>query len=213
MPPSDDEDALIASLEAATDTDPTLSALRERRIQSLSSAVSAAKAARTQGFGSYTPLSSEKSLLDLTTSPTYPRCIVHFFKSDFNRCSIMDGHLETLAQKHLEARFVRIAVEDAPFLVERLGVRVLPCVIGFVDGVGVERVVGFEGLKGGDAFETGVLEGRLVGKGVLLEVGTGGGVGVVGRREEGRDGEGEGGGKRGLRGRKAVDEDEDDDWD
>ena len=105
---------------------------------------------------------------------------------------------------------MRIAVEDAPFLVERLGVKVLPCVIGFVDGVGVERVVGFEGLKGGDAFETGVLEGRLVGKGVLLERGTGVGVGVVvGERQD--RGEGEGTAGRAIRGRKAVDEDEDDD--
>lgn len=125
----------------------------------------------------------------------------------------MDGHLEKLAERHLEARFVRIGVEDAPFLVERLGVQVLPCVIGFVDGVGVERVVGFEGLAGGDAFETGVLEGRLVGKGVLLERVGGVGDGVVGGRGQGRDGDGEGTGGRGLRGRKAVDEDEDDDWD
>lgn len=205
---SSDEDALIASLEDDADTDPALSALRERRIQALSHTLAAAKSARTEGFGTYTRIQSEKSLLEITTSPTYRRCIVHFYKVDFNRCRIMDGHLETLAERHLEARFLRMGVEDAPFLVERLGVKVLPCVIGFVNGVGVERVVGFEGLRGGDAFETGELEERLVGKGVLEKVR---GVEVVGTRGGGREGEATGG--RGLRGRKPLDEDEDDDWD
>ena len=40
----------------------------------------------------------------------------------------------------------RVDVKDSPFLVEKLGARVLPCVIGFIDGQSVGRVVGFEGL-------------------------------------------------------------------
>lgn len=85
----------------------------------------------------------------------------------------MDTHLETLAARHYEVRFARVDVGNAPFVVEKLGVRVLPCVIGFKDGVGVERVVGFEGLgsKGTDAisgFRTVVLERRLATKGVLV---------------------------------------------
>lgn len=117
----------------------------------------------------------------------------------------MDAHLEKLAGPHWECRFLRIDVAHAPFLVERLGVRVLPCVLGFVDGVGVERVVGFEGLGGGgDGFKTGELEGRLVGKGVLVrrKVGEGGEAGgmVSGRGKFGQ-------------GKEEEEEDEGDDWD
>lgn len=98
---------------------------------------------------------------------------------------------------------MKIDVGNAPFLVEKLGVRVLPCVICFVDGVGVERVVGFEGL--GDGFETGELERRFVKVGVLEGEKRGKDVGVGGR--EGR------GVEKGGAGGKGNAEDDDDEWD
>ncbi|KAG8531999.1 uncharacterized protein KY384_003635 [Bacidia gigantensis] len=200
---SDDEDALIASLEATSENDPTLSALREKRIQALSSALSHQKSLRTEGFGTYCRITTEKSLLEITTSPTYDKCIVHFYKDDFNRCRIMDGHLGKLAEKHLEARFLRVEVEDAPFLVGRLGVRVLPCVIGFVGGVSAERVVGFEGLGGGDDFRTEVLEEKFVDVGVLERKTEVEGLGM-----------GSGGhGERKQSGRNVGGDEDDDDWD
>jgi hypothetical protein len=47
-------------------------------------------------------------------------------------------------------------------------VRVLPCVISFVDGVSVDRILGFEGLGNGDWFTTRDLESRLLRTGVLV---------------------------------------------
>ena len=97
-----------------------------------------------------------------------------------------------------------MGVEEAPFLVTRLGVRVLPCVIGFLDGVGVFRVVGFEGLGVGDEFRTEVLEGKFVECEVLE-----GKEGIDGLDSATRHGEG-----FGPRGRaEAVEEDDGDDWD
>lgn len=59
-------------------------------------------------------------------------------------------------------------VENAPFLVTKLRVQVLPCVIAFVDGVSVDRIVGFEGLGyTQDTFKTTDLESRLLTSGVL----------------------------------------------
>lgn len=63
-------------------------------------------------------------------------------------------------------------VDNAPFLVTKLKVQVLPCVIAFVDGVGADRVVGFEGLaRSGsvDDFRTKDLEARLLAAGVLFQ--------------------------------------------
>lgn len=59
-------------------------------------------------------------------------------------------------------------VENAPFLVTKLKIQVLPCVIAFVDGIGADRVVGFEGLEFGDEFKTVDLETRLINAGVLM---------------------------------------------
>lgn len=59
-------------------------------------------------------------------------------------------------------------VENAPFLVTKLNVKVLPCVLAFVNGVSVDRIVGFEGLGyTQDNFTTKDLEVRLLGSGVV----------------------------------------------
>jgi hypothetical protein len=85
---SDDEDALIASLEDS----PALDAFREQRIQQLHSEFTRAKAQKNEGFGNYTEIKEEKALMDLTTSVKY--AVVHFAKDDFARCGVMDGQLE-----------------------------------------------------------------------------------------------------------------------
>ena len=43
--------------------------------------------------------------------------------------------LQTLAAKHTNTRFVKADVANVPFLVVKLEIKVLPCVITFVDGV------------------------------------------------------------------------------
>ncbi len=50
----------------------------------------------------------------------------------------------------------------------RLGIQVLPCVIAFIDGIGVDRIIGFEGLgRTPDTFTTRDLEARLIRANVL----------------------------------------------
>ena len=83
-----DEDALIAELE----NDDNLDAFREQRLQQLHAEFDKAKRLRAQEHGTYTEIKDEKALMDITTSTKL--CVVHFFKPDFNRCRIMDTHLE-----------------------------------------------------------------------------------------------------------------------
>ena len=195
---SSDEDALIAELEEDNDSS-ALDAFREQRREQLHQEMSRAKALKETQHGTYQEIKDEKQLMDITTSTE--RCIVHFMKPDFNRCRIMDGKLAVLAEKHYEARFVSINVENAPFLVVKLGIQVLPCVVCFRDAVGVDRVVGFEGVgRKPDDCDPGMLEGRFLGSGILerAKIGEGGeGVGFTGKKKV-----------------KAVEEDYDDDeWD
>lgn len=90
-----------------------------------------------------------------------------------------------------------MSVENAPFLVTKLKVQVLPCVICFVGGISVDRIVGFEGLSyTEDSFTTADLEARLLGSGVVQRAKT----------------QGDGGVRFGVK--KSVKEDSDnDDWD
>jgi hypothetical protein len=204
---SDDEDALIASLEDS----PALDAFREQRIQQLHSEFTRAKAQKNEGFGNYTEIKEEKALMDLTTSVKY--AVVHFAKDDFARCGVMDGHLEVrtpsftwneihlwqaLASKHFDTRFLKMNVENAPFLVTKLKIQVLPCVLAFVNGVSVDRIVGFEGLGyTQDTFKTKDLEARLLQSGVIQRAKATGDASI----------------KFGVTKAKKDDSDDGDDWD
>lgn len=46
---------------------------------------------------------------------------------------------QKLAPKYFNTRFSRVFVENIPWLVEKLSIKVLPCVICFVDGVTKDR--------------------------------------------------------------------------
>ncbi|KAK5134834.1 hypothetical protein LTR08_006066 [Meristemomyces frigidus] len=195
-PTSDDEDDLIAELE--DEDDGAFSALRERRLEQLHAELSRAKMMRNTSHGTYTELHDEKELLNITT--TTKLCVVHFFKPDFPRCRFMTEKLRALAPKHFDTRFVGIDVEQAPFLVVKLGVQVLPCVLGFVDGVSVDRIVGFEGIGyKADSFAASELEARLLGSGVLVRAKM--------TKEDDRRREG---GRERVR---EVDDEDGDDWD
>lgn len=190
---SDDEDALIAELEE--DDDHAFSALRERRLEQLHSEMARAKVLKETQHGTYIEIKDEKQLMDITTSTKL--CVVHFMKPDFHRCGIMDDKLQILAENHLDTRFIRINVDNAPFLVVKLGVQVLPCVLAFVDGVGVDRVIGFEGVSHRpDKITAAELETRLLACGVLVRA-----------RVAGKDPD------RRTNKTTAKEEDEGDDWD
>ncbi|KZV76132.1 thioredoxin-like protein [Peniophora sp. CONT] len=120
---------------------------------------------KQESHGKYTEVTDEKEVIRITANE--PRCIVHFYHSNFRRCEIMDKHLSALAPKYFGTRFMRVFVESVPFLVEKLGIKVLPCVISFVNGVTKDRIVGFEELGNSDAFITSTLELRLEQTGVI----------------------------------------------
>jgi thioredoxin-like negative regulator of GroEL len=163
---SEDEDALIAELEAEEDSH-AVSSLRERRLEQLHAEVTRAKLLKETQHGTYIEIKDEKAVMDITTSTKL--CVVHFMKPDFNRCGIMDEKLRILAEKHFDTRFVSINVDNAPFLVVKLGVKVLPCVIAFKDGVSVDRIIGFEAIGyRPDKFTASELEARLLSSGVLV---------------------------------------------
>lgn len=59
-------------------------------------------------------------------------------------------------------------MENAPFLVVKLKVQVLPCVLAFIDGANVDRIIGFEGIGYTEnTFKTSDLEARLLSSAVI----------------------------------------------
>ncbi|TFK43421.1 thioredoxin-like protein, partial [Crucibulum laeve] len=123
------------------------------------------KEMKASQHGHYTEIMDEKEVIRVSARES--RCVVHFYHTDFKRCEIMDKHLAKLAPKYFETRFFRVFVENVPWLVEKLQVKVLPCVVCFVNGVSTDRLIGFEELGNSDAFNTAVLELRLEAAGVI----------------------------------------------
>ena len=101
-------------------------------------------------------MTQEKQIMLKTTQTE--KMIIHFSHKDFKKCAVMDKHLQvcreavttnsldnksqnlqTLARKHHQTRFVKVDVENVPFLVERMEIKVLPCIVMFLNGIGVDR--------------------------------------------------------------------------
>ena len=66
-----------------------------------------------------------------------------------------------LSKKHLETKFLKLNVEKAPFLCERLRIKVIPTLALVKDGKTQDFVVGFSDLGNTDDFTTETLEWRL----------------------------------------------------
>ncbi|KAF7352681.1 hypothetical protein MVEN_01233900 [Mycena venus] len=160
----EDEEALFAELEEEIENDSN-SAMREYGIQVLKQQMEQLNEMKQNQHGQYSEIKDEKEVVRV--SAREKKCVVHFYHSNFKRCEIMDKHLAKLAPKYFHTRFFRVFVENVPWLVERLGIKVLPCVICFVDGVSKDRLIGFEELGNIDGFETAVLELRLAVSGVI----------------------------------------------
>ncbi|XP_063606045.1 thioredoxin domain-containing protein 9-like [Penaeus indicus] len=111
------------------------------------------------GHGEYTELTEEKEFFETTKKSENVVC--HFYRDQFMRCKIVDKHLNILAKKHIETKFCKINVEKAPFLTERLKIRVLPTLCLVKDGKTKDYVVGFTDLGNKDEFTTEVMEWRI----------------------------------------------------
>jgi thiol-disulfide isomerase/thioredoxin len=139
---SDDEyyDKLLDEVEK----DPELLRIRQQRLEELRSTQIQRAENLSKGHGQYRLIHQDEFLPECTGSEWV---VAHFFHQDFQRCKIMDHHLQIVAEEHIECKFVRINADKAPFFVHKLKVKTLPTVIVFQNGLVVDRLIGFEGLS------------------------------------------------------------------
>ncbi|KZS97674.1 thioredoxin-like protein [Sistotremastrum niveocremeum HHB9708] len=163
-PSGEDGDSDAELLEGlAADDDFDFGPLRERRMEELKEEMSKIRDMRESDHGKYTEVFDEKEVVKLSANES--RCVIHFYHRDFTRCKIMDKHLEARLSGHL---FYSLSdQQNVPWLVEKLAIKVLPCVICFIRGVSKHRFTGFEEFGNSDAFDTATLELRLTLCGVI----------------------------------------------
>jgi thiol-disulfide isomerase/thioredoxin len=158
----DDEDEFFKD-------DPELEMIRQRRLGQLRDQQAQEALNRSLGHGQLRTISQDEFLTECTGQSLYVG--VHFFHKDFERCKIMDHHLQIIAAKYIQCKFLRIDAEKTPFFVDKLKVRTLPTLFVFQEGKVVERMTGFEGLALSkdepDKWDTPTLEKWLHGTGAI----------------------------------------------
>ncbi len=133
------------------------------------------------GHGTYTELGSgsTQDSRDIAkeffkTSKESDRIVYHFYRPTTRFCDVFHAHLAKLAEKHMETKFVKINVEGcdnnegggASFLVERLGVVVMPTLVLVKDRKAFHHMRGFDELGGTEDFSTNMLAHVLGAHGV-----------------------------------------------
>mmetsp|Transcript_47038 Transcript_47038/g.112759 ORF Transcript_47038/g.112759 Transcript_47038/m.112759 type:complete len:257 (+) Transcript_47038:244-1014(+) len=142
--------------------DPELHALHKERIQQMKEEQEKRKVMESKGHGTYADVNEGEFLPEVTGA--FQVC-VHFYHQEFERCRIVDKHMQILARKYFDTKFIKCHAPDLPFFVTKLNVQVLPCIIFFRNGVAYDRIVGFEELGAKDDFATSKLENMLLAAG------------------------------------------------
>mmetsp|Transcript_569 Transcript_569/g.1348 ORF Transcript_569/g.1348 Transcript_569/m.1348 type:complete len:289 (+) Transcript_569:112-978(+) len=139
-----DQEKYFEDEDNDADEDNELRMLREKRLRQIQSAQRQKLEDIGKGHGQYRNIVQDEFLHEVTNS-MYTVC--HFYHNDFEKCKVMDHHLNILAKRHIETKFVKIDAAKTPFFVQKLSVRMMPTLIFFVDGVAKEKLIGFEGLS------------------------------------------------------------------
>ncbi|XP_045541329.1 thioredoxin domain-containing protein 9 [Papilio machaon] len=150
-------DSELEKLDAMDSND--LEAIRRQRIEEMKKRAKLKQEWLANGHGEYTEIDGEKEFFGVCNKSENVVC--HFYRSDTPRCRIVDMHLQALAKKHVETRFIKLDVERAPFLTSRLKIRVLPTIGLVKDKKTKDFIVGFTDLGNCDDFTTEVLEWRI----------------------------------------------------
>ena len=108
-----------------------MEALRAKRISNMRQQQMDRAENIAKGHGTYR-LSTQDEFLDQVTTSKW--VALHFFHKEFERCKIIDHHLQLIAPVHLECKFINIDSEKCPFFVQKLQVKTLPTLVIFCDG-------------------------------------------------------------------------------
>ncbi|KAG7195653.1 uncharacterized protein KQ657_003423 [Scheffersomyces spartinae] len=156
-----DSDDLVELLD---EDDSVMAQYRAQRIQQLSSHIKEIRHRQAQDsdeLGQVRTIEKESDLMALVTKED--KVLVHFYQPDFVRCKTMNEKLELIAEKHLELMVVVIKAENAPFLANKLHIKQLPFVVGYIYGKLVLKLLGFEQLGNNpNDFPIQVLENHLL---------------------------------------------------
>ena len=156
-------DEEINRLDSLNDTD--LEAIRQKRLSEMKRAAENAHKWKLQGHGQLRVI-AEREFFDRAKQSERFVCIFHRQSQSYLVEDFIE-HISRIAEQHVETLFTSLNAENAPFLVDKFRIRVLPSVI-FVKNGQVEKVLhGLSELDATGKFDTVRLEQALFELGAL----------------------------------------------
>ena len=152
------------------DDDDALERMRLARLEQMKAQHKETQELKAKGHGEYTEIEESQFLKEVTGSN---KVVCHFYHKDFESCKTFDDRLRTLAKKFVRTKFIYIDSDKAPFFVGKLGIRILPCLVCFENGVATDRLIGTMELGNCEDFSAALLALRLAEKGCLDYEGNG----------------------------------------
>lgn len=112
-----DEDEDEEDGDGDGDEDHDLRIIREQRLRQIKKQQNQKLENLAKGHGQFREILQDEFLKEVTGSFIV---ICHFYHRDFPRCEIMNHHLQILANKHIETKFIKIDAEKAPFFIDKV---------------------------------------------------------------------------------------------
>jgi len=151
------EAAVDAELEKASNLDDDdYAKIRAKRLQEMQRKKQEAEMNKFNGHGKLDKISDQQEFFAAAKNSERLVCI--FTRNSNKYGKQMLEHAELLSAKHLEARFVWVDAENAPFLTDRLNIYMLPTIVCVKDNKVHKQHNGLNEIDGQGRYTSGMLE-------------------------------------------------------
>jgi len=158
----DDEINKVENLE-----EDDLARIKAKRMEEMRKKAEEQQHNKFNGHGSLSKINDQQEFFAACKKSARVVCI--FTRNSNKYGKAMLEHAELLAQRHLEARFIWVDAENAPFLTERLNIYMLPTIVCVKDNKVDKQHNGLNEIDGSGKYSSGTLEYLLHIDGILDE--------------------------------------------
>merc|ERR1719409_2566642 len=151
------EAAVDAELEKASNLDDDdYAKIRANRLAEMRRKKEQQEMNKFNGHGELTKINDQQEFF--AAAKKSDRMVVIFTRNSNKYGKAMLEHATLLAQRHLEARFIWVDAENAPFLTERLNIYMLPTIVCIKDNKVHRQHNGLNEIDGSGKYSSGMLE-------------------------------------------------------
>jgi len=151
------EAALDSEIEKAENLDEDdLARIKAKRMAEMKKKAEQQQDNVANGHGSLTKINDQQEFF--AAAKKSARLIAVFTRNSNKYGKAMLEHSTLLAAKHLEARFIWVDAENAPFLTDRLNIYMLPTIVCIKDNKVHRQHNGLNEIDGSGKYSSGMLE-------------------------------------------------------